>query len=95
MDILEEEVKKADEKNGFVNGVDSNRLISFIERIEQLEDEKKGIQLAIRDVFAQAKAEGWEVRGIREVLKLRKLLDTYSLDEYDFLVAEYRKLAGI
>ena len=94
MDILEEEVKKADEKNGFVNGVDSNRLISFIERIEQLEDEKKGIQLAIRDVFAQAKAEGWEIKAIREVLKLRKL-DSAERDERDFLVEEYRKMAGI
>lgn len=94
MDILEEEVKKADDKNGYVNGVDSNRLLSFIERIERLEEEKKGVQDDIRDVFAQAKSEGWDVRGIREVLKLRKL-DTYSLDEHDFLVAEYRKMAGI
>lgn len=86
MNILEEEVKKADEKNGFVDGVDSNRLIAFIERIERLEEEKKGVQDDIRDVFAQAKGEGWDVRGIREVLKLRKL-DTYSRDEHDFLVA--------
>lgn len=41
MDILEEEIKKADDKNGYVNGVDSNRLLSFIERIERLEEEKK------------------------------------------------------
>ena len=94
MDILEEEVKKADEKNGIVDGVDSRRLLGFIERIERLEEEKKSVQDDIREVFAQAKAEGWDVRGIREVLKLRKL-DTYSLDEHDFLVAEYRKMAGL
>ena len=94
MDILQEEVKKADEKNGIIDGVDSRRLLGFIERIERLEEEKKSIQDDIRDVFAQAKSEGWDVRGIREVLKLRKL-DTYSRDEHDFLVAEYRKMAGI
>ena len=94
MDILEEEVKKADEKNGFVNGVDSRRLISFIERIERLEEEKKGVQDDIRDVFAQAKAEGWEIKAIREVLKLRKL-NSAERDERDFLVEEYRKMAGI
>lgn len=94
MDILQEEISKADDKNGFVNGVDSRRLVSFIERIERLEEEKRGIQEDIRDVFAQAKSEGWDIRGIREVLKLRKL-DTYSRDEHDFLVAEYRKMAGI
>lgn len=94
MDILEEEIKKADDKNGYVNGVDSNRLLSFIERIEQLEDEKKGVQDDIRDVFAQAKAEGWEIKAIREVLKLRKL-NSAERDERDFLVEEYRKMAGI
>lgn len=94
MDILEEEVKKADEKNGFVNGVDSNRLVAFIERIERLEEEKKSIQGDIRDVFAQAKAEGWEIKAIREVLKLRKL-NSAERNERDFLVEEYRKMAGI
>lgn len=94
MDILEEEVKKADEKNGIVDGLDSRRLLGFIERIERLEEEKKSIQDDIRDVFAQARGEGWSVKAIREVLKLRKL-DTYSLDEHDFLIAEYRKMAGL
>ena len=93
MDILEEEVKKADEKNGIGN-VDSSRLLGFIEKIERLEEEKKSIQDDIREVFSQAKAEGWDTKAIREVLKLRKL-DTYSLDEHDFLVAEYRKMAGL
>lgn len=94
MDILEEEIKKADDRNGFVNGVDSRRLVSFIERIERLEEEKRGIQEDIRDVFAQAKSEGWSVKAIREVLKLRKL-DSADRDEQDFLVNEYRKMAGI
>lgn len=93
MDILQEEIKNADEKNG-LGDVDSSRLLSFIERIERLEEEKKSVQDDIREVFSQAKGEGWSVKAIREVLKLRKL-DTYSLDAHDFLVAEYRKMAGI
>ena len=94
MDILQEEIKNADEKNGIIDGVDSRRLISFIERVERLEEEKRGIQGDIRDVFAQAKSEGWSVKAIREVLKLRKL-DSADRDEQDFLVNEYRKMAGI
>ena len=94
MDILQEEISKADDKNGFVNGVDSRRLVSFIEIIERLEEEKRGIQSDIRDVFAQAKSEGWSVKAIREVLKLRKL-DSADRDEQDYLVNEYRKMAGI
>ena len=94
MDILQEEISKADDKNGFVNGVDSRRLVSFIERIERLEEEKRGIQSDIRDVFAQARSEGWSVKAIREVLKLRKL-DSADRDEQNYLVNEYRKMAGI
>lgn len=94
MDILQEEISKADDKNGFVNGVDSRKLVSFIERIERLEEEKRGIQSDIRDVFAQAKSEGWSVKAIREVLKLRKL-DSADRDEQDYLVNEYRKMADI
>ena len=94
MDILQEEIKNADEKNGIIDGGDSRRLISFIERVERLEEEKRGIQGDIRDVFAQAKSEGWSVKAIREVLKLRKL-DSADRDEQDFLVNEYRKMAGI
>lgn len=94
MDILQEEVKKADEKNGFVDGLDSRRLVSFIERIERLEEEKKSVQDDIRDVFSQAKSEGWSIKAIREVLKLRKL-NSADRDERDFLVTEYRKMAGI
>lgn len=94
MDILEEEIKKADDKNGYVNGVDSNRLLSFIERIERLEEEKKELQNDIRDIFGEARSEGWSVKAIREVLKLRKL-DLAERNEQDFLVNEYRKMAGI
>ena len=94
MDILEEEIKKADDKNGYVNGVDSNRLLSFIERIERLEEEKKELQNDIRDIFGEARSEGWSVKAIREVLKLRKL-DLAERNERDFLVNEYRKMAGI
>lgn len=94
MDILQEEISKADDKNGYIKGVDSQILISFIERIERLEEEKKDIQSDIRDIFAQAKSEGWSVKAIREVLKLRKL-DSADRDEQDYLVNEYRKMAGI
>lgn len=94
MDILEEEIKKADDKNGYINGVDSQKLISFIERIERLEEEKKELSTDIRDIFGEARSEGWSVKAIREVLKLRKL-DSAERNEQDYLVNEYRKMAGI
>lgn len=48
--------KEDDIKNNIVGGVAVNRLRSLIERIERLEEEKKGIQSDIRDIFAEAKS---------------------------------------
>lgn len=50
-----------------------NRLRLLIERIERLEEEKKGIADDIRDVYAEAKAVGYDAKMLRQVVKLRKL----------------------
>lgn len=66
-----------------------NRLRLLIERIERMEEEKKGISDDIRDVYAEAKATGYEPKIIRRVVQLRKMnpddraqfeaeLDTYK-----------------
>lgn len=66
-----------------------DRLRLLIERVERLEEEKKGIADDIRDVFAEAKGTGYDVKGMRAVIALRKLrpddraaqeaiLDTYK-----------------
>lgn len=49
-----------------------NHLRQFIEQIERLEEEKKAIAEDIRDKFAEAKAVGFDVKAMREILKLRK-----------------------
>lgn len=65
-----------------------NQLRQFIEQIERLEEEKKGIAEDVRDKFAEAKALGFDPKVMRQVLRLRKknkderdeeqgLLDTY------------------
>ena len=55
-----------------VGGVSSGQLKSFIERIETLEEEKAAIGEQIRDVFAEAKGTGFDVKIIRQILKIRK-----------------------
>ena len=55
-----------------VGGVAGDRLRSFIERIERLEEEKKEISDNIRDKLAEAKAAGFDLKIIREILKIRK-----------------------
>lgn len=50
-----------------------DRLRLLIERIERLEEEKKGIADDIKDVYAEAKAVGYETKMMRQLIRLRKL----------------------
>lgn len=51
----------------------NDRLRLLIERVERLEDEKKGIADDIKDVYAEAKAVGFDAKIMREVIRLRKM----------------------
>ena len=53
-------------------GVAAGQLRAFIERIERLEEEKANISSDIRDVFAEAKANGFDTKVMRQVIRLRK-----------------------
>ena len=55
-----------------VGGVGADRLRSFIERIERLEEDKAGIAADIKDVYAEAKGEGFDTKILRKVVGLRK-----------------------
>lgn len=55
-----------------VGGIDSTRLNSLIERIERLEEEKKGISSDIRDIYAEAKGVGFDVKIMKAIIKLKK-----------------------
>ena len=65
-----------------VGGIAVDRLRSLIERIERLEEEKKAIAGDIRDIFAEAKSAGFDVKVMREIPKLRKM-DAADRDEKD------------
>lgn len=56
-----------------VGGVAGQRLKSFIERIERLEEEKAGIADDIKDVYAEAKGVGFDTKTMRKIISLRKL----------------------
>ncbi len=60
-------------KSNIICGIEAPKLKSYIERIERLEEDKKGIADDIRDVFAEAKSNGFDTKTMRTVLKLRKM----------------------
>lgn len=72
----------------------TDRLRSLIERIERLEEEKASIASDIRDIFAEAKSAGFDVKIMREIIKLRKM-DAADRDEKEFLLESYRKALDI
>ena len=54
-------------------GIAGDQLKSIIERIERLEEEKSGIASDIKDIFAEAKGNGFDTKAIRTIIKLRKM----------------------
>ena len=54
-------------------GVSTDRLRSFVDRIERLEEEKMALAADIREVYSEAKGVGFDVRVMRQLIRLRKL----------------------
>ena len=71
-----------------------NQLRLFFERIERLEEEKKGIADDIRDTFAEAKAMGYDAKIMRQVLKLRKMAPN-ERQEMEMLIDTYKAAIGL
>ena len=77
-----------------VGGVAGERLRSFIQRIERLEEEKKTISDDIREVFAEAKSNGFDPKIMRQVLRLRKM-ETADRQEQEALLETYLAALGM
>ncbi|HFB2048882.1 MAG: DUF2312 domain-containing protein [Hyphomicrobiaceae bacterium] len=77
-----------------LHGSTQVQLRQFIEQIERLEEEKKEISDNIRDKLAEAKAEGFDLKIIREILKLRKKSKD-DRDEEEALLATYLHALGM
>lgn len=76
------------------DNVSVEQLRLFIERIERLEEEKKGIADDINDVYAEAKSQGFDKRTIRDIVKLRKM-DTNTRREREALLDTYKAALGM
>ena len=69
-------------------GIAGDRIRSFIERVEQIEEEIKALNEGKKEVFAEAKGEGFDVKVLKEILRLRKQ-DKDERDEQDSLLDLY------
>ncbi len=71
------------------DNVAADQLRLFIERIERLEEEKKGIADDVKDVYAEAKSNGYDVKTMRAIVRLRRM-EKNARQEADALLETYR-----
>ena len=77
-----------------VGGVAVERLKSFIERIERLEEEKRALSGDIKEVYAEAKGTGFEPKIMRQIIKIRKM-EKEEVDEEESLLDLYKRALGM
>jgi uncharacterized protein (UPF0335 family) len=83
---------------GHNSGIAAKRLNAFIERIERLEEEKKGLADDIKDVYAEAKGVGFDTKIIRKVVNRRKIEkeklreEDELLDLYEFSISSLNEM---
>jgi uncharacterized protein (UPF0335 family) len=77
-----------------VGGISGDYLKGYIERIERLEEEKATLLADIRDVYAEAKGNGFDAKIMREIIKKRKL-DRAELEEQETLIDLYKRALGM
>jgi len=75
-------------------GVSAQRLKSFIQRIERLEEEKKAMGADIREVYSEAKSSGFDTKIMRKVIALRRL-DAAERQEQEALMQVYIDAIGM
>ena len=76
------------------SGAGAEQLTQFIKRIERLEEEKRALMADVKDVYAEAKATGFEPKIMRQVVRLRSM-DRDLLSEQDTLLDTYRDALGL
>ncbi|WP_137864390.1 MULTISPECIES: DUF2312 domain-containing protein [unclassified Sphingomonas] len=76
------------------DSISAEQLRLFIERVERLEEEKKGIADDIKDVYAEAKSTGFDVKTMRSIVRLRKM-EKHHRDEAEMLLETYKQALGI
>lgn len=80
--------------NPEVGGVAADKLRSIIERVERLEEERKALAGDIKDIFTDAKGDGFDVKVIKQIIKLRKQ-EPAEVEEQETLLDTYRRALGM
>ena len=77
-----------------VGGIARERLKSFVERIENLEEEKSALTADVREIYYEAKGIGLDIKTLRQVVRLRKL-DSSDRQQQEELLDLYKNALGM
>jgi len=76
------------------DNISADQLRLLIERIERLEEEKRGISDDIKDVYSEAKSTGFDIKTMRSIVRLRKM-EKHHRDEAEALLETYKAALGL
>ena len=89
VDVMEKVEEPAQQGN-----IAGDRLRSLIDRIERLEEERKALGSDIKDIFAEAKAAGFDVKVLRQLIRIRKQ-EPAEVEEQETLLDLYKRAIGM
>jgi len=75
-------------------GIAADRLRSIVDRIERLEEERKALSADIKDIYGEAKSAGFDVKVLRQLIRLRKQ-EPAEIEEQETLLDVYRHALGM
>lgn len=75
-------------------GVNAERLRSLVQRIERMEEERKALSGDIKDIYAEAKSAGYDVKVLRQLIRIRKQ-EPADVEEQETLLDLYRRALGM
>jgi len=77
-----------------VGGIAADQLASYVERIERLEEEKANLMADIKEVYGEAKALGYDVKILRQIIRLRKM-EEHERTEQEEILEVYKRALGM
>lgn len=77
-----------------VGGIAADQLASYVERIERLEEEKANLMADVKEVYGEAKALGYDVKILRQIIRLRKMEEHERIEQEEILEV-YKRALGM
>ena len=74
--------------------IDASKLLSYVERVERLNEEVKALQTDIKEIYDEAKSNGYDVKALKAIISLRKL-DDAEREEAETVLDVYKAALGM